>query len=80
MNVYLLQSHFSFDCTEDEAKVAFYKNVARLYPTWMFRIRQKCFKEYKTTEERYKHPADFISSDIWRQLVDTWSTDKFKVL
>lgn len=63
----------------EEGKSWVLKSVGESWRTFKHRVKENHYTKYKTDEERRQHRLDFITEDIFTDLLAYWSDDNVKV-
>ncbi|KAL5754411.1 hypothetical protein ACOSP7_022631 [Xanthoceras sorbifolium] len=66
------EAQFTYTCSEDELRDAFYRVVKNGYSKWMFQLRLPVFKKYVSVENRITHCPDNIPPPVWKEMVGKW--------
>ncbi|KAL5848788.1 hypothetical protein ACOSQ4_006801 [Xanthoceras sorbifolium] len=66
------EAQFTYTCSEDELKDAFYRVVKNGYSKWMFQLRLPVFKKYVSVEDHMAHYPDNIPPLVWNKMVRKW--------
>ncbi|KAL5787229.1 hypothetical protein ACOSP7_004178 [Xanthoceras sorbifolium] len=66
------EAQFTYTCSEDELKDAFYRVVKNGYSRWMFQLRLPVFNKYVSAEDSMAHCPDKIPPPVWNEMVRKW--------